>query len=144
MKKYKLLVICLLLVSIEMACYANITELRITNPQNGSRIMMEISIDTTPINNTSGKELWFAVSPIDVPRIYIQDKRYFKNGIDAYVGLEEDRGLGFRIYAILADKSADATIQDDLDRSKALLSWIGYKTLPKGAEINDWVIVTRG
>jgi hypothetical protein len=151
MKKYLLVILCLLLVSIGMAYSADATEAKISSPLNGTMVPKIIDVEITAKDIPTGQDLWIGVYPLDVKRYYIQDKRHspFVRSIrgnlstEAQIGIDFDSDLKFRLLTIVANRTAIVDIMDYLDTSNKIGSWPGLVTLPDGAVIYDTKIVTR-
>jgi hypothetical protein len=151
LRKYSLVILCLLLVSIGMAYSADAAEVKISNPPDGAVVSKNVDIVLVPKDIPAGQDYWICVYPIDVKRYYIQDKRHSpivmtitgNQSTEALVGSDEDSGMKFKLMTIVADKNAIKAIMDYLDQSNAKGAWVGLEKLPNGAKISDEITVTR-
>lgn len=151
MGKYILIILCILLASIGMAYSAEAIDVRFTSPPNGAIVSKTVELELVAKDIPTGYDFWIGVYPVDVKRYYIQDKRHFPpvvsvrgtQSIEALVGSNEDTGLKFDIFAIVADRDAIRAIMDYLDNSNAEGSWPGLEKLPSGAKIYHTITVTR-
>ena len=151
MRRYTLVILCLLLVSIGMAYSADATEVKITNPPDGATVSKNVDIGLTSKDIPVGQDFWICVYPIDVKRYYIQDKRHSpivmtitgNQSTEALVGSDEDSGMKFKLMTVVADRNAIRAIMDYLDQSNARGAWNGLEKLPDGAKIFDEITVTR-
>jgi hypothetical protein len=152
MKKYLPISLCFLVLGLGTVCCAGATEVEITSPADGDTVsMIGEDIEGTSKDIPEGYELWIMVYPDGVNRFYPQDKRDLPlipmaNGdwtAEAIIGSDPDHGLEFKLYAVLANETANTEILDYLDRSREAGSWDGLEQLPDGAEIYDYVTVIR-
>ncbi|AET65107.1 hypothetical protein Mhar_1749 [Methanothrix harundinacea 6Ac] len=113
--------------------------------------MIGEDIEGTSKGIPEGYELWITVYPDGVNRHFPQDKRnlpiiMMANGdwtAEAVIGSPPDHDMEFKLYAILADETANAEILEYLDGCIVNESWPGLEQLPDGAEIYDYVTVIR-
>lgn len=150
-KGYWLMGLCALVIASGIVSNAGATEVEITYPLDGDSVPMTAEIKGTFKDVPGGSELWIMVFPHGVNRNFPQDKRdlplmMMANGdwtAQAIVGSSMDSGRQFKLFAVLADEAANEEILDYLDRCKENKSWPGLEALPDGADIYDYVTVTR-
>jgi hypothetical protein len=151
MRKYSLVILCILLVSIGLAYSADATEVKISNPPDGAVVSKNVEVTLTSKDIPAGQDFWICVYPIDVKRYYIQDKRHSPIVVtitgnlatEALIGSDDDSGMKFKLFTIVADTNGIRKIMDYLDQCNARGSWPGVETLPDGAKIFDDITVTR-
>ena len=151
MREYWLVSLCLLVLGFGTVCCAGATEVEITSPSDGDTVSMVEDLEGTSKDIPEGDELWIMVYPDGVNRYYPQDKRDLPiipmaNGdwtAKAIIGCETDHGREFKLFAVLANETANAEILEYLDECIENGSWPGLEQLPDGAEIYDYVTVIR-
>ena len=154
MIKCSLVILIILLVNMEMVYSANATEVKILFPKNGAEIANSY-ID--PINVTvfardvpTGQDLWIFLYPLNAKKFYPQDKRSHpliaiakeKMYESVYIGTEIDQDVDYKLFAVVADQSANLYILNYLDKSIESETWLGLKEIPDGAGIYDSVMIT--
>jgi hypothetical protein len=120
-------------------------EIRITYP-NSDPVQMKDTIIGTAKNIPDGQQLWIAIYPQG-------DKFYPQNPIDVQndgswslpvqFGEAQNVGAKFDIYAVLADKNAQKTLNNYTDESRNANSWKGMSELPDGTKTITKLTVAR-
>ncbi len=87
------------------------------------------------------------IYPTDVRKFYPQDFVQGRNDnvwfCPVTIGLKDDVGKTFYIYAILTDKQAQSSLNMYINQAKDANDSPGIKDLPEGAQIYDYVKVIR-
>lgn len=151
MKGNWLMALSLLVLGLGTVSCAGATEVEITYPADGDTVPMTEDLEGTSEDVPEDAELWIMVYPEGVNRYFPQDKQSFPvimmaNGdwtAQAIIGSPTDGGLEFKLFAVLADESANAEIVEFLIWCDEEGSWPGLEQLPDGAEIYDYVAVVR-
>lgn len=150
MKRY-LIVLCLLVVSLGMANSAGATEVKITDPSDGSTVGQNIYVSGTSKEIPSGQNLSVMVYPLNVNLYYPQSAPIYiePNGnwtTPVGVGSDGDRpGSRFKIFVILADENAQKEINgylSDCAICNGPVCCPGMQ-LPDGANVSANITVIR-
>lgn len=149
-KELPFVIMCLLLASMGTAYGTDPIHAKITNPPNGSIVLIPIEVEITLENISAEQDLWICVYPLNVKRYYIQDKRFLTTSetmghlsMKAFVGTNDSWGSKFSLFLVGADGNANKAIIEYLTKSNAQRSWLGLENLPDGAFIYDTINVTR-
>lgn len=151
MKENWLVALSLLVLGLVTVCCAGATEVEITYPVDGDTVSMTEDLEGTSEDVPEDAELWIMVYPKGVNRYFPQDKQnlpviMMANGdwtAQAIIGCPTDDGLEFKLFAVLADESANAEVVEFLVDCDKNGSWPGLPQLPDGTEIYDYVTVIR-
>ena len=110
-------------------------------------------MSTDVLNVSVGQHLWIAVYPPD-NQYYVQRKPTLVHKgegkladrweVTACFGGSKDIGQYFAILALIASEEATQLFTSYVEKAIETGDWRGVPWLPKGTEVYDKVVVTRG
>jgi hypothetical protein len=110
-------------------------EINIVYPSNSATVQMKETITGTAKNIPDGQQLWIAISPQgeefypQIPVVVLNDGSW---SLPVQFGEVQNVGTKFDIYAVLADKNAQNTLNNYINESKNTNLWKGMSVLPDG------------
>lgn len=123
-------------------------EIKITQPADGSTVVQTQTVKGTSQNLPDGQVIWVVAStdgsfyPQNDAAVMQADGKW---SAITYLGKQppEDAGRAFEIFAVLADKQAQAAFNNYLSMARGKSNSPGLGRLPPGAQVYDQVSVTR-
>jgi PKD repeat protein len=123
------------------------TQIKITYPSKGATVNIQETVKGTAKNIPKGYKIWILVYPHPANRYYPQSgKLTLKNGkwsIPVYIGVKDNVGEKFDIFAVLANKQASDKFTEYIKTGEKTNSWPGMVGIPSGAKVYDNITVTR-
>ena len=123
-------------------------DIAITDPINGESVDIIHVVRGTAYGIPKDEVMWIVVYCPSTGRYYPQNGSFESNEVGewefkTYIGLKNDSGLDFEVKVILADSSAQKTLNDYLLTSESMGKWEGINNLPIGAKSYAFVKVRR-
>jgi hypothetical protein len=117
----------------------------ITSPTHGSPVPIKTRVQGTASSIPNGDELWVLIVPDGLTAYYPQEPGPVEVGsdgkwsADATVGIAEDSGRGFTIFAVLANQDGSTAIHAYVSGANNN----GLDPLPQGIQFMNQVHVVR-
>lgn len=124
-------------------------EVKIIDPTDNAAVLRPVTVRWKAKDLAPGDKVYIMIFPTEIRRYYPQPKTATEelNGtwsVETSIGNDSDVGKIFFIYAVVADKDAQITIDAYINRFKATDDSPGlFPDLPKGARICSSVGVKR-
>ena len=122
-------------------------QVRITGPVDLQRVGISVSVEGSFQNLSADQKIWVLIYPLGIGRYYPQNpvREKLDNTWEApvNVGVKEDSGREFYIYAILADKQAQDELNMYIKHTSNENDFPGISELPRGSQICQHIKVTR-
>lgn len=127
-----------------------VPEPKIIWPADGDTVPREIIVKGIVPELPLGSTIWVCVFvgdkyyPQQPSAVFqVEGEQWLRWQTPVWVGQSYETGMGFDLFAILADENASRLLENYMEQSRITHSWVGITELPEGTTVYDQIAVVR-